>query len=142
MSRRQDGATLIEVLVAVLIFSFGLLGLIGLQSRAMQFSGDADGTNRATTLASEIASYMNVFRTGDVTNANLSTPYTNWVAKVADPASGGLPDGVGTVTSNGGNPATYDISIVWTTPSNPVQRRYVSQFVDPVAGGVQPPPSP
>jgi type IV pilus assembly protein PilV len=140
--RSQRGATLIEVLVAVLIFSFGLLGLIGLQSRAMQFSGDADGTNRAAALSSELTSYMNIFETGDVADANLSGPYAAWLLKVQTPASGGLPGGTGTVTALGGNPATFNISIQWTTPSNPLPRRYVTQFVTPVAGGVQPPPIP
>ena len=106
----------------------------------MQFSGDADGTNRAAALSSELTSYMNIFRTGDVTAADLITPHANWVAKVADPASGGLPGGTGTVTALGGNPATFNISIQWTTPSNPLPRRYVTQFVNPVAGGVAPPP--
>jgi type IV pilus assembly protein PilV len=137
---KQQGATLIEVLVAVLIFSFGLLGLIGLQSRAMQFSGDADGTNRAAALSSEIVSFMNIFRTGDVTAAALVTPYAAWQAKVQTPASGGLPGGTGTVTALGGNPAAFNISIVWTTPSNPLPRRYVTQFVNPVDGGLAAPP--
>lgn len=140
--RNQQGATLIEVLVAVLIFSFGLLGLIGLQSRAMQFSGDADGTNRAAALASEIAAYMNIERTGDVSVAALTAPYAAWAAKVADPASGGLPGGSGTVTFVGGATPVATISIQWTTPSNPLPRRYTTQFLDPVAGGVAPPPPP
>jgi type IV pilus assembly protein PilV len=135
LSRRsQRGATLIEVLVAVLIFSFGLLGLIGLQSRAMQFSGDADGTNRAAALAGEIAAYMHMARTGDVTVAVLAGPYAAWVTKVADPAAGGLPGGTGTVTFVGAPTAASaaTIEITWTTPANLLPRRYTTQFLDPV----------
>ena len=132
---KHRGATLIEVLVAVLIFSFGLLGLIGLQSRAMQFSGDADGGNRAAALAGEIAAYMHMARTGDVTNAGLAGPYAAWVSKVADPASGGLPGGTGTVTFVGAPTAASaaTIQITWTTPANLLPRRYTTQFLDPVA---------
>ena len=140
---KQQGATLIEVLVAVLIFSFGLLGLIGLQSRAMQFSGDADDTNRAAALSSEIVSFMNIFRTGDVTAAALVTPYAAWQAKVQTPASGGLPGGAGTVTfaaATASSPAIATINIQWSNPSNPLPRRYVTQFVTPVDGGLAAPP--
>ena len=46
--------TLIEVLVALLIFSFGLLGLVGLQGRAHTFAMSAEDSNRAALLANEI----------------------------------------------------------------------------------------
>jgi len=53
--RRHD---LIEVLVAILIFSFGLLGFVGLQARAIQFSASAEDSNRAALLANELASQL------------------------------------------------------------------------------------
>jgi type IV pilus assembly protein PilV len=141
--RTQRGASLIEVLVAVLIFSFGLLGLVGLQSRAMQFTGDADGTNRAAALASEITSQMYVLGTGDTGNATLSAAIDTWKLKVADPASGGLSGGTATVTyTSTATPPVSAIEIKWTTPSNPLSRRYTTQFFNPVAGGVTAPPVP
>ena len=47
----QRGVTLIEVLVSVLIMSFGILGIVALQARAIQFSLDADDRNRAALFA-------------------------------------------------------------------------------------------
>ncbi len=141
--RSQRGASLIEVLVAVLIFSFGLLGLVGLQSRAMQFTGDADGTNRAAALAAEITSQMYVLGTGDTGNATLATSITDWKLKVQTPASGGLPGGSATVTYTAtATPPVSAIEIKWTTPSNPLSRRYTTQFYSPLAGGVTAPPVP
>jgi type IV pilus assembly protein PilV len=140
----QKGASLIEVLVAVLIFSFGLLGLVGLQSRAMQFAGDADGTNRAAALASELTSQMYIVGTGDPTNATLATAIPKWKTKVQTPASGGLPNGDATVSyTSTASPPVASIEITWATPSNPLSRRYTTQFFNPVAGGVKatPPPS-
>jgi type IV pilus assembly protein PilV len=49
---------LIEALVSILIFSFGVLGLIGLQASAINFSVDAEDRNRAALFANEIASSM------------------------------------------------------------------------------------
>lgn len=48
------GFTLIEVLVAVLVLSIGLLGLAGMQARALQFGQGAYLRSQATLLASDI----------------------------------------------------------------------------------------
>ena len=58
VARRVRGMTLVEVLVSLLIFSFGLLGLMGLQARALRFSIGAEDTNRAALLANEVAAQM------------------------------------------------------------------------------------
>jgi type IV pilus assembly protein PilV len=133
--RQQSGATLIEVLVSVLIFSFGLLGLAGLQSRAMQFSGDADGTNRAAALASELTAQMYTLRTGDLTTAAAGTVLADWVTKVQTPAVSGLAGGGATVNYTAAT-RIATIEINWVTPSNPLPRRYTTQFFDPVSGGI------
>ncbi len=54
----QHGMALIEVLVSILLFAFGLLGLIGLEATAINLSVDSEDRGRAALLASEIASYM------------------------------------------------------------------------------------
>ncbi len=55
---RQQGFTLIEVLVAVLILSFGMLGLVGMQAFALQSNRDAKLYSEATNLARELAEMM------------------------------------------------------------------------------------
>ena len=55
---RQAGLSLIEVLVSILIFSFGILGMVVLQARAVQYSVDAEDRTRAALLANEIVSEM------------------------------------------------------------------------------------
>lgn len=112
-SRPQQGVALIEVLVAVLIFSFGLLGLVGLQSRAIQFSGNSEDRTIAASLAAEAAAQMYTLRTAaDFTG----TPLTNWKNKVSDPLAGGLPGGVGSVTpvaATATTPAYVVIKVTW-----------------------------
>jgi type IV pilus assembly protein PilV len=105
-ARRQRGFTLVEVMVAVLVFSFGLLGLVALQARATQYSIGAEDSNRAALLANDIVSTM-------WTSGTVSLPaatVTAWNARVADAAAGGLPNGAGTVVV-AGNVAT--VTITW-----------------------------
>lgn len=54
----QQGFTLIEVLVALLILSFGMLGLIGMQAFALQSNRDAKLYSEGTNLARELAEMM------------------------------------------------------------------------------------
>jgi type IV pilus assembly protein PilV len=56
--RRQSGVTLLEVLIAVLIVSFGLLGMAGLQSVGMKYNLAAAQRTAATMLANDIADRM------------------------------------------------------------------------------------
>ncbi len=109
--REQAGVALLEVLVSVLLFSLGVLGLIGLQARAIGFSVDAEDRNRAALLANQVASEMWLNRSATVPAATL----TAWQARVANPQAGGLPNGVGTVTAVNANSA--DVQIVWRAPS-------------------------
>lgn len=123
----QAGLTLIEVLVAILIFSFGLLGFVGLQARAIQYSVSAENSNRAALLANEIGSAMLASQT-----ATLAPPVVSaWQARVSDPSSAGLPNGVGTVATVG---KVTTVTIKWQAPGatgvNAVNR-YVTQVVMP-----------
>jgi type IV pilus assembly protein PilV len=52
---RSRGFTLLEVLVAVLVFSFGVLALVGLQATAAQLASDARQRSAAAFLADQLA---------------------------------------------------------------------------------------
>jgi type IV pilus assembly protein PilV len=54
----QYGFSLIEVLISIIILSFGLLGMVGLQSAAIQANRDARLQSTAVTLARELAEMM------------------------------------------------------------------------------------
>lgn len=111
LRKPQSGMTLIEVLVSILIFSFGILGMVGLLARATQFSVDAEDRNRASLLANELAAAM--WTAGSV---NLPEAIqAAWVKRVSDPQAGGLVGGQGTVTPDpvaGG----VRIDVSWTHP--------------------------
>lgn len=52
--RVQRGFTLIEVLISVLIFSLGILGIVGMQATAIKMSTDAQQRAEATFLADQL----------------------------------------------------------------------------------------
>lgn len=106
--RNHRGFSLIEMLVGVLIISFGLLGLITLQARALQVSVSTEDSQRAYLLANEMAATMANMNTVNLAPALV----TAWSQRVADPTVGGLPNGAGTVTVT--NATTARVAITWT----------------------------
>lgn len=108
------GMSLIEVLVGILLISFGLLGLISLMSRNIQFSVGAEDSLRAALLADELASSIVMASSkvaGDVTLD--AAAVAAWQAAVASPTGRGLPNGSGTATASG---RTVQITIQWQPP--------------------------
>ena len=55
---RAKGFSLLEVLISIVILSFGLLGMVGLQAAALQANRDSRLQSVATTLAREMAEMM------------------------------------------------------------------------------------
>ncbi len=115
--------SLIELLVSVLILSLGLLGLVGLQSRAAQISVEAEDVNRASLLANEVISLVQL-------NQKLDLPggaYTLWQERLADPAQGGLPHGTGEIIQE---TATLGrIVITWRGAAAKNTHQYITHVV-------------
>jgi type IV pilus assembly protein PilV len=55
---RQGGSYLLEALIAILIFSFGILGLIGLLGSSVRITNDARYRSEAANLASAMIADM------------------------------------------------------------------------------------
>ncbi|MGV8934225.1 MAG: type IV pilus modification protein PilV [Gallionellaceae bacterium] len=80
----QHGSALLEALISILIFSMGILALLGLQAAAIKNSGDAKYRADATYLASQIIGQMWVDRINIATYAhNPSPPSANCAPTVA-----------------------------------------------------------
>jgi type IV pilus assembly protein PilV len=105
----QRGMALLECLMALLIFSVGLLGLLGLEARVMNISVDSENRNRAAMIAGEVASQMWLNNTVSSTNAAIVAAGAN----VADQTQGGLPGGVVTVTDVPATTNAADITVTW-----------------------------
>jgi type IV pilus assembly protein PilV len=87
---RQGGLTLIEILVALVILSIGLLGLAGLQTLSLNFNTSAYYRTQATALAYGLADRMRANR--------LAALAGDYDAALLDPAPDcGAPDLDGSV---------------------------------------------
>lgn len=60
----QDGLSMLEVLIAIVIFSFGLLGLSGLQLVSLSSNHSANIRSTATSLAYDMVDRMKANRAG------------------------------------------------------------------------------
>lgn len=112
-SRRQRGFSLVEVLISVLLLSLGVLGLIGLQARTMEMSGEAEDRNRAAMLADDLASRMWMAHSVSLSGAQV----TEWQDFVEDPAKSGLANATGTVAAVAGRTDAVDVTITWRAPT-------------------------
>jgi type IV pilus assembly protein PilV len=124
MQKTESGFTLLEVLIAVLVLTFGLLGIAGLLLTTVQNNSVASQRTIATFLAQDMADRMrlnvNAFRDGADSGAYATAPVARncfgtspapgcatargvaerdlavWRAQLRDP-KGGLPGGEGVV---------------------------------------------
>jgi type IV pilus assembly protein PilV len=123
---------LIEVLVALLLFSLGILGMVAMQARASQLAADSEDRTKAALLANDMAATMWAQLSTTVDDSTLST----WQTKVAATSSGaygtGLPNGKGTVATDSSSVAT--ITITWkplSANSSATSKQYITKVVLP-----------
>jgi type IV pilus assembly protein PilV len=109
VARAHRGVALLECLMALLIFSVGLLGLLGLEARVMNISTNSENRNRAAMIASEIASQMWLNNTVNPAAPAIVAARAN----VANQTQGGLPGGVAAVVPVAGTTNAADITITW-----------------------------
>jgi type IV pilus assembly protein PilV len=101
----QRGSAIVEVLVSVLLFSIGIIGLLGVLEVSIKDAGEIQFRAAAATLADEMLGRMWVDR------ANLAG-YQVTDAPVAE-----LPNGLRTVAVDGD---VVSITISWQSPGMPV----------------------
>jgi len=128
--KNNNGFTLIEVLIAMLVLAVGLLGLAGMQATSLRNNQSAYNRSQATQLAYDLADRMRANVAGKATYTSIS-PISNATAKAncknttgctpadmaendlkqwSDAVIAALPNGTGTITVTTG---VYTIAITW-----------------------------
>jgi type IV pilus assembly protein PilV len=133
--RYAKGLTLLEVLIALLVLSIGLLGIAGLQLTGLRENQNAHFRTQAVYLANDMADRMRANPTGNYNNIDnfVNNPYEGDKPACADTCTAAeivqrdawdwlspksptsitslLPIGKGQITDNGDG--TFSISVLW-----------------------------
>ena len=129
--QRQGGFTLLEILIALIILSIGLLGLAGLQANSLQNNNSAYQRTQASLLANEMLDRIRANRQGLEAGAYdaLDSTTTSDPGCITSGCSSAqmaqhdahdwgtrlgnlLPAGQGTVSGGGANPV-FTITVMW-----------------------------
>jgi type IV pilus assembly protein PilV len=70
-----DGFTLLEILVSIVVLSFGLLGMVGIQAMALKSNNDARQQSAAVQLAGELSDMMRGNKAVAVALTPAANPY-------------------------------------------------------------------
>jgi len=130
--KRVSGFTLIEVLIALIIMSVGMLGIAGLYVHSLQAGSTSLFRHHAVTLAGDVAdriranpragpAYALAGGNNNCVNGGINCSRGEMAANDIflwdQQAAATLPNGaVNVVFNNGVSPPTYQISITWTQP--------------------------
>jgi type IV pilus assembly protein PilV len=116
----QEGVMLLEALVAILIFSIGVVAVMGMQAVSIEQVTQSKYRMDASYLANQIVGKMWTDLPNLSTYASAgSAGRTAWDATVAST----LPNGTGTITVAG---TLVTVTVNWKMPNETVQRKYVS----------------
>jgi type IV pilus assembly protein PilV len=118
--RPQGGFTLIESLIAMVVFAVGILGLVGMQTVSTRVATDARFRAEAAAAADELLARMQSSNRANVA-ADFQTggvQFQNWLVNRLQAPGIGLPAANATVVFGaiGGDPNTVRIVITWTPP--------------------------
>lgn len=129
----QHGFSLVEVLIALIIMSVGMLGIASLYVQSMQAGRTSLFRHNAVTLAGDVADRIRANRTAGATYVAAVGADNNCIAAGNDctademalqdiliwqqQADDALPNGnVGVVFNNAVTPPEYTISVTWDEP--------------------------
>jgi type IV pilus assembly protein PilV len=120
--KRENGVMLLEALIAILIFSIGILAVVGLQAVSIKNVTDSKHRTEAAFLANNLLSQMwtdagNIASYAYPGSGGVPTRLTGWVGQVNTrlPAATAVPPIV-TITGASAAGATVTIQVRWQLP--------------------------
>ena len=128
MTTKQQGSVILESMIAILIFSMGILAIVGLQGASIKNTVSAKYRTDASLLANQIIGQM---WTDDKTNASLQTNYNSpggakfitWETNVANTLPG-VASNAPTIAIDASNVAT--VTVWWQSPGEAAPHNYVA----------------
>jgi len=121
MQTASRGISLIEVLVAMTIFAFGVLGMLGMQARAISNFSDAKYRTDAALLSDALINDIWVDRANIANYAYAGGAVSAVVQPWLNEVQATLPNGGATVVVNG-NQVT--VSVNWQPVNAPTPHRH------------------
>jgi type IV pilus assembly protein PilV len=116
------GFVLLEVLIAILIFSIGIVGLIGLQAMSAKNSTDAKYRSEAALLVNQLIGNMWASnRTIAALQSNFNTGgagYNTWLSSVTATLPGVTANSATAPTVTVDSAAVVSIAVHWIAPSD------------------------
>src|SRR6476659_8823210 len=139
--RSQRGAYLLEALIGILIFSFGILGIVGLQAQAIRFTNDSEYRAEAVYLANGLISQMWTDNQATLQAKYSSSPpgveYLNFKTLKVQPALGAMMTTPPEVLVNDAllpappskTSSVVRVTIYWTLPGDGTEHHYTTTGV-------------
>jgi type IV pilus assembly protein PilV len=127
--KAQHGVALLEALVGILIFSIGILAMMGLQAQSIRNTVEAKYRNEAAYLANQIVGQMWVDRANmpgyDTTAGTANVNMTAWRTRVASTLPGITVGGANSPTITVAGPQVT-VTLFWKMPGTDSQTRQLS----------------
>lgn len=126
MTTKQQGSSLIEVLIAIVVISIGLLGLAGLQTTSIKSNHSAYLRSQATLLAYDLSDRMRASKTaalsGNYNTGSSHSDKTDWEALLTQMMGSEVSS---TVTRTGNE---FTITITWNDIRGNIQGSNIGSF--------------
>ena len=130
----QSGVMLLEALIGILIFSVGILAMVGLQVMGIKLASDSRDRAEASNLASQLVGemWLNRAALASYQYAGSGTPpaaLTNWVARVDASLPGAAANrpivtvGASSLGASVGTQTT--VTLRWISPSDTTVHQFV-----------------
>jgi type IV pilus assembly protein PilV len=118
--RQQRGATIFEILVSVLILSFGILALVGLQAKSLSAASDAKYRVEASNYADRIIGQMWADRNNLANYPTFAAPEAAaWRTQVMNSLPGATAPTI-SVTGTIATGVLVSVTVNWAPPGLPV----------------------